>query len=63
MDQYEVRSYDGWYKHITFACMAIALITVLSSLSFDTKTIQEYKPASSSLEEFKKNGICAFKQR
>jgi SRSO17 transposase len=54
MDQYEVRSYDGWYKHITFACMAIALITVLSSLSFDTKTMQEYNPATSSLEEFKK---------
>lgn len=22
LDQYEVRSYDGWYKHITFACLA-----------------------------------------
>jgi SRSO17 transposase len=54
LDQYEVRSYDGWYKHITFACIAIALITVLSSRSFDTKTIQEHDPVSSSLDEFKK---------
>jgi SRSO17 transposase len=33
LDQYEVRSYTGWYKHITLACIAIAFITVLSSLS------------------------------
>ena len=24
LDQYEVRSYDGWYRHITFACLALA---------------------------------------
>ena len=30
MDQYEVQSYSGWYKHITFACLALALLTVLS---------------------------------
>ena len=54
LDQYEVRSYDGWYKHITFACLAIALITVLSGRSLDTKIMQEHSPASSSLETFKK---------
>lgn len=54
LDQYEVRSYDGWYKHITLACIAMALITVLSSHSFDTKAIQEHNPATSSLDEFKK---------
>ena len=54
LDQYEVRSYAGWYKHITFSCLAIALLTVLSSRSFDTKTLQEHNPSSSSLEDFKK---------
>jgi len=54
LDQYEFRSYDGWYKHITFACLAIAFLTVLASCSFDRKTMQEHKPVSSSLEGFKK---------
>lgn len=54
MDQYEVRSYDGWYKHITFACLALALLTVLSSNSMDTKTLQAHNPASHNLEAFKK---------
>ena len=54
LDQYEVRSYDGWYKHITLACIALALLTVLSSQSLDAKTIQQHNPNSSSLDEFKK---------
>ena len=54
LDQYEVRSYNGWYKHITFSCAALALITVLSSNSLDTKSIQQHGPAPSSLEAFKK---------
>jgi SRSO17 transposase len=54
LDQYEVRSYDGWYKHITFACLALALLSVLSCASFDGKTMQQHAPSSSSLEDFKK---------
>ena len=54
LDHYEVRSYDGWYKHITFAMVALAFFTVLSSLSLDTKTFAEHNPSSSSLEEFKR---------
>jgi len=54
LDQYEIRSYDGWYKHITLACIALAFLTVLSSRSFDTKLIQQHKPLSSSFDEFKK---------
>ena len=54
LDQYEVRSYDGWYKHITLACIALAFLTVLSGRSHDTKTLQEHNPAASSLEAFKK---------
>jgi len=54
LDQYEVRSYEGWYKHITLACIAHAFLTVLSSRSFDSKSLQEHNPASSSLDDFKK---------
>jgi SRSO17 transposase len=55
LDQYEVQSYSGWYKHITFACLAHALLTVLSSCSLDAKTIAQYKPSScGSLAVFKK---------
>jgi len=54
LDQYEVRGYDGWYKHITLACIALAFLTVLSSQSLDKKSLQEHEPVSSSLEAFKK---------
>jgi SRSO17 transposase len=54
LDQYEVRGYNGWRKHITFACAALALITVLSGNSLDTKRIQEHDPITSSLDAFKK---------
>ncbi len=54
LDQYEVRSYDGWYKHITFACLALALLTVLSANSLDTMPIQQHQPDTSSLEDFKR---------
>ena len=29
LDQYEVRSWVGWYRHITFAMFAIAFLTKL----------------------------------
>ena len=54
LDQYEVRSYSGWYKHITFACLALALLTWLSYSSLDKRTIQRHNPFSSSLDDFKK---------
>lgn len=54
LDQYEVRSYSGWYKHITFACLALALLTVLSCHSLDKLTIQQHNPSSSSLDAFKR---------
>ena len=54
LDQYEVRTYDSWYKHITFALLAMALLTVISSKSLDTKTLQQHNPASKSLDDFKR---------
>ena len=54
LDQYEVRTHDAWYNHITFALLALALITVISSKSLDTKTLQQHNPASSTLDDFKR---------
>lgn len=54
LDHYEVRGFDGWYKHITLACLALALLTALSALSMDAKPLQAHNPASSSLEAFKR---------
>lgn len=31
LDHYEVRSCEGWYKHITLACLAHALLTVIKA--------------------------------
>ena len=52
MDHYEVRSFDGWHKHITLACLALALLTVLSAFSMDSKTMQEHDPCSNSFQAF-----------
>jgi len=54
LDQYEVRTYNAWYNHITFALLALALITVISSKSLDKQSLQQHNPASCSLDEFKK---------
>jgi len=29
LDEYEVRHWDGWYRHITFAMLALAFLTVI----------------------------------
>ncbi|MDE5753509.1 MAG: hypothetical protein K2H89_03055 [Oscillospiraceae bacterium] len=29
LDQYEVRSHEGWHKHVILACTAYAFLTVL----------------------------------
>jgi len=62
LDQYEVRSHDGWYKHITLVCLAHAFLTVLKNrhqeiLSVehdDFEVVSETVPTKHSLTEFKK---------
>jgi SRSO17 transposase len=54
LDHYEVQSYLGWYRHVTFACLAHALLTVLSGRSLDTVSLQGHDPGLCSLSEFKK---------
>ncbi|MCL2172773.1 MAG: hypothetical protein FWB84_03915 [Candidatus Bathyarchaeota archaeon] len=54
LDEYEVQSFSGWYKHITFACLAHALLTHLSNCSLDARSMQKYELSSCSLALFKK---------
>lgn len=55
MDQYEVRSYGGWYKHITLSCVAHAFLTILRSMQCDPPfDFSEYAPSESSMKEFKR---------
>ena len=40
LDHYEVRGYEGWYKHITLACCAHALLAVIRSRVNDDEDFQ-----------------------
>jgi SRSO17 transposase len=55
LDEYEVRSYQGWYRHITLACLAHAFLTVLRAHGLDPLADQGQKKTSppSSLAAFK----------
>lgn len=35
LDQYEVRSWTGWYRHVTLACLAHAFLTVVRAHGVD----------------------------
>lgn len=37
LDQYEVRSWTGWYRHITLAMLAFAFLTVLRKAAIGGK--------------------------
>lgn len=57
LDEYEVRSWPGWYRHITLACLAHAFLTVLRAQGLDPleagkKTIP--RATQTSLAAFKK---------
>lgn len=62
LDQYEVRSYGGWYKHITLVCLAHAFLTVLKHTHAEMRSVEEDGfeessqtiPTQHSLSEFKK---------
>jgi len=65
LDHYEVRSYDGWYKHITLSCCALALLSVLrintAKPEFQEAVAVDLPGGSNSMEEFKKGrGLAGF---
>lgn len=58
LDHYEVRSYAGWYRHVTLACLAHALLTVLRLHAVDVAAApdaaEKGDPAAGSLTAFKR---------
>ena len=55
LDQYEVRSWTGWYRHITLAMWAYALLTVLRAAHLPAVPLKKISQGSrrSSLSAFK----------
>ena len=56
LDDYEVRSWTGWYRHLTLAMWALALLTVLRAGSIAVAALKKRLPrpqAESSLAAFK----------
>jgi SRSO17 transposase len=43
LDESEVRTYQGWYRHLTLACLAHAFLTVLRAYGLDPLTEAEKK--------------------
>jgi SRSO17 transposase len=44
LDQYEVRSWTGWYRHITLAMWALALLTVLRAGTIAVEAFKKSLP-------------------
>jgi SRSO17 transposase len=56
LDQYEVRSWTGWYRHITLVMWAYALLTVLRAGAMAVEALKkgyQFSPGGSSLAAFK----------
>jgi SRSO17 transposase len=54
LDQYEVRSWTGWYRHITLAMWALALLSVLRAGAIAVEAFKKSPPSGpSSLAAFK----------
>ena len=54
LDQYEVRSWKGWYRHITLSMMALAFL-VVERAALEKDTHLWFTTTNGSLEAFKKN--------
>jgi SRSO17 transposase len=54
LDHYEVRSWTGWYRHMTLAMWAFALLTVLRAGAIAMEAFKKSPPLGlSSLATFK----------
>ena len=60
LDQYEVRSWDGWYRHITLALLAHACLSVMRAYAIEVDLEKRgAKPTGpSSLQAFKARRNC-----
>jgi SRSO17 transposase len=55
LDEYEVRRYPGWYRHITLAMLAHAFLTALAAQASHRETAETNRPASS-LSPWRRSG-------
>lgn len=61
LDHYEVRSWSGWYRHITLALLAHALLTVTRAMGEREffKEQETLAQSNNSLQQFKRQrGLC-----
>ncbi|GGX36803.1 hypothetical protein GCM10010383_78430 [Streptomyces lomondensis] len=57
LDEYEVRRYIGWYRHITLAMLAHAFLTVLAAQAAHRETAETNRAASSP-SRWRRSGDC-----
>lgn len=55
LDQYEVRSWHGWHRHMTLCLLAQAFLAVLRSVSFDAQAKKGATLPRNSLRTFKQS--------
>jgi hypothetical protein len=58
LDQYEVRSWTGWYRHITLAMWALALLTVMRAGTIALEAFKKSLPPPQGVSP-----LAAFKAR
>ncbi|MFJ4469578.1 IS701 family transposase [Streptomyces sp. NPDC089424] len=56
LDQYEVRRYPGWYRHITLAMLAHAFLAAMAAAAGTERGAAESVPAISSRSRWRKSG-------
>lgn len=56
LDHYEVRRWDGWYRHMTLAMFALAYLAVLRARLQTPPTLQEPAPPRETATEIAKGG-------
>ncbi|MFI1259175.1 hypothetical protein ACH4U6_36335 [Streptomyces netropsis] len=60
LDQYEVRRYPGWYRHITLAMLAHAFLAVLAAQATEKGAAETTRPAPSVSPWRESDGSWAF---
>ncbi len=63
LDQYEVRSWTGWYRHITLACLAHAFLSVMRTQSLTIATDVTEKGGLKSHQATSNSSLRAFKRQ
>ncbi|MFJ6686672.1 hypothetical protein [Streptomyces werraensis] len=58
LDQYEVRRYPGWYRHITLAVLAHAVLTALAAQTGGDERGAAETDQPSSRSPWQRSGAC-----